>query len=161
MKGLKQFETQSKEVLKAAPQCVAPEAFMTHTQHLPAESVGGVFLSDELTALNCLISQCITILSIPCMDIVAPMLWGWGWKDVRRWSVRKKQLLLSFWRKIDGCRDDNEEKTPCLEDEAVGEQFYEASATSKPPPSNLRLSPCWLTSSCPLGLRAPDTSFAH
>jgi len=147
----KQFGT---EILEAAPQCVASEASIAHTQHSPAKGErGSVFASaNELTALNRFISHCITVLSIPCMDIVAPRLWGWGWGDIRRWSVKRKQLLLEAWRRWAGYEDEESDEAQV---QRIWLLFCGQFSAEKPPPSNFRLSLCWLTPSSPLALRAP------
>jgi len=151
METTMKFEAKFEENFPVAPQGVASEVSMACTHSPDAPNGGGVF-AFELTTLNWLVSHCVAVLSIPLVDIVAPRLWGWGWNDIGRWSVKRKQLLLAAWRKWAGYKDEEN-------DEAQVQQIwlpsYEQFSDEKPPPNCRRLSPSWLTPSCPLGLRAP------
>jgi len=129
------------------------------TPPAPEPTIGGVLIFDDaLTLYNFLLAQTVAVLSIPCMDIIAPRIWGWSWEDVRRWSVQRKRLLLEFWREKSGFKDD-------LSDEASEQEvwlsFLPQQDFTKPPPNNLRLSSIWLTSATPLGVRAPNTSLVR
>jgi len=151
MRTMREFETKNGKVLEGAPQGGASEVLMACAHSPDAPFGGGVFAS-ELTALNLLVSHGVAVLSIPLVDIVAPRLWGWGWRDMRRWSVKRKQLLLEAWRRWAGYEDEESDEAQVLE---ISLSFEKQDGFTKPPPKTLKPSSHWLNSSTPLALRAP------